>query len=93
MNEDKTACQCGNCRHYDGIGDRCVIRPSNKQYRIRWMGCGWCREFGTMPIRGFTVHGCTSTTAHFCPKCGKPLTEEAWTELERRIEGNDGTTD
>ena len=61
--------------------------------RIRWMGCGWCREFGTMPIRGFTVHGCTSTTAHFCPKCGKPLTEEAWTELERRIEGNDGTTD
>lgn len=22
MNEDKTACQCGNCRHYDGIGDR-----------------------------------------------------------------------
>lgn len=31
MNEDKTACQCGNCRHYDGIGDRCVIRLSNKQ--------------------------------------------------------------
>lgn len=27
----------------------------------------------------------------FCPDCGRPLTEEAWAELERRI--NDGTTD
>ena len=27
------------------------------------------------------------------PVCGRPLTEEAWVELERRIGGNDGTTD
>lgn len=27
----------------------------------------------------------------YCPLCGRPLTEEAWAELERRI--NDGTTD
>lgn len=27
----------------------------------------------------------------FCPMCARPLTEEAWAELERRI--NDGTTD
>lgn len=27
----------------------------------------------------------------FCPFCGHPLTEEAWAELERRI--NDGTND
>lgn len=26
----------------------------------------------------------------FCPYCGKPQTEEAWAELERRIGGNDG---
>lgn len=26
----------------------------------------------------------------FCPYCGKPLTEEAWAELEQRIGGNDG---
>ena len=25
----------------------------------------------------------------FCPQCGKPQTEEAWAELERRIGGND----
>lgn len=29
----------------------------------------------------------------FCPFCGRPLTEEAWAELERRIGGNDGKTD
>lgn len=30
---------------------------------------------------------------NYCPVCGRPLTEEAWTEMERRIGGNDGTTD
>lgn len=29
----------------------------------------------------------------FCPNCGRPLTEDAWAELERRIVGNDGTAD
>lgn len=29
----------------------------------------------------------------FCPACGRPLTEEAWAELERRIGGNDGKDD
>lgn len=24
---------------------------------------------------------------NFCPKCGKPLTEAAWAELERRLRG------
>lgn len=27
----------------------------------------------------------------FCPNCGRPLTDKAWAELERRING--GTTD
>lgn len=27
----------------------------------------------------------------YCPFCGRPLTEEAWAELERRVNG--GTTD
>lgn len=25
--------------------------------------------------------------SNFCPNCGRPLTEEAWTELKRRIVG------
>ena len=27
------------------------------------------------------------TGAAFCPECGRPLTEEAWAELEKRIRG------
>jgi len=49
--------------------------------RSRWEGCWWCKDFRTVPLRGFTPYGCMSTTAHFCPNCGKPLTEEAWAEL------------
>lgn len=28
----------------------------------------------------------------YCPFCSRPLTEEAWAELERRIGGRNGTT-
>lgn len=61
--------------------------------KSRWKGCEWCRQFGSIPLRGFTPHGCTSTTVKYCPCCSKPLTEDAWAELERRIGGNDGTND
>lgn len=44
--------------------------------RSRWEGCRFCI--------GFWNYG-------FCPECGRPLNEEAWAELERRI--NYGTTD
>lgn len=27
------------------------------------------------------------TMARFCPNCGRPLTEEAWAELEKRVRG------
>lgn len=46
-----------------------------------WPGCWWCDQFGSIPLRGFTTHGCTSTTVNFCPMCGKPLTEEAKSKL------------
>lgn len=29
----------------------------------------------------------------FCPNCGRPLTEEAWVEMERRIGGNNEKAD
>lgn len=59
--------------------------------RSRWNGCEWCRQFGSIPLRGFTPHGCTSTTVRYCPRCSKPLAEDAWAELERRI--NNGAND
>lgn len=35
----------------------------------------------------------TTEKIKFCPYCGKPLTEEAWAEMEQRIGGNHGTAD
>lgn len=44
--------------------------------RIRWEGCCLCAGFWNY---------------NFCPECGRPITEDAWAELERRING--GTID
>lgn len=67
--------------------------------RSRWEGCDICNNtpgimFGviTMSIGKRFL----STDEHelkYCPECGRPLTEEAWAELERRIGENDGTDD
>lgn len=46
--------------------------------RSWWGGCETCK--GGRYRRG-----------EYCPGCGRPLTEEAWAEMERRING--GTID
>lgn len=52
--------------------------------RSRWEGCWSCNN---QKIRELGLrHG-----REYCPCCGRPLTEKAWAELERRI--NDGTVD
>ena len=56
-------------------------RPANLDRR-RWEGCWVCNNRDNV-----------LSYSKFCPCCGRPLTEEAWSELERRIGGNDGTTD
>lgn len=74
--------------------------------RIRWKGCEYCNDpqpykdcvlpDGTerflCALDDQPLPSCYINTRHveFCPHCGRPLTEEAWAELERRIEGNDG---
>lgn len=68
--------------------DAAVLREAadtlrTKLDRSRWEGCGWCKRF----------QGKFDETKEdlYCRFCGRPITEEAWAELERRI--NDGTTD
>lgn len=51
-----------------------------KPDRSRWEGCEYCQE--AVPKWCFWK---------FCPACGKPLTEEAWAELERREEADNET--
>lgn len=55
-------------------------QSSAKLDRNRWKGCQYCKDIPTSILKGF------------CYVCGRPLTEEAWAELERRINGgrNDG---
>lgn len=44
--------------------------------RSRWEGCKSCRGKHSFSVR----YG-----VYYCPACGKPMNEEAWVELERRI--------
>lgn len=60
--------------------------------RSRWEGCEFC--LSERQDQGPCVCACSSFNisnkqyaTRFCPVCGKPLIEEAWAELERRIGG------
>ena len=57
--------------------------------RSLWEGCILCEG-----VTGWTQdldEEHHEVEVSFCPQCGRPITEEAWEELERRING--GTTD
>lgn len=56
--------------------------------RSRWDGCVVCNRCG---VGGSNELLCGGVRAKYCPFCSRPLTEEAWTEQERRI--SDGTID
>lgn len=56
-------------------------QTSAKLDRSRWKGCRTCNCQNSV----FRNWG------SYCPSCGLPFTEEAWAELERRVNG--GTAD
>lgn len=60
--------------------------------RSLWEGCHYCDDQETVMELDW-IYGLDHILPDykFCPMCGRPLTEEAWSELERRING--GTTD
>lgn len=59
--------------------------------REEWSGCDFCqKELDDYPY--IAAHGdfSGSDTCYepsYCPVCGRPLTDEAWAELEKRIGG------
>lgn len=75
-----------------------------KLNRSRWEGCEDCggeERCGICKFRGDYAE-CESDFLYpcshfvpfgFCKTCGRPLTEAAWAELERKIGGTDGTSD
>lgn len=71
------------------------------QLRERWERCEHCR--GNNELRYPSAHelvidgrdiyyhdtddGWEGVEINFCPWCGRPLTDEAWAKLERRLQG------
>lgn len=66
--------------------------------REAWEPCEFCGkadfgEYGFEIGRSYVKIACaigswrfqTEEQFHFCPECGRPLTEEAWAELEKRM--------
>lgn len=65
--------------------------------RSRWDGCPCCEELSPCDTcTGINCHKCLNSTTiglcpgwekgiRFCQNCGRPLTEEAWAELKRRM--------
>lgn len=48
--------------------------------REAWEPCMLCKNPKSLNL--FLEMNC-----RYCPKCGRPLTEEAWAELEKRLRG------
>lgn len=42
-----------------------------------------CPPYAKCCMKGVSVN--SAFVIKFCPECGRPLTEEAWAELERRL--------
>ena len=64
--------------------------------RTKWEGCDVCNAKGCktcvhciVPRTTYPCNICGLGSKFepvgFCPVCGKPLTDEAWTQLERRL--------
>lgn len=49
--------------------------PQARIDREKWEPCMWCVPNGQFGLN------------NYCSACGRPLTEEAWAELERRVFG------
>lgn len=79
-----------------------ALQAPAKLDRSRWEGCEYCLEgkgvvtFAVpdeIEIPEDDVEMGWVEKPQYCPFCGRPLTEEAWAELEAKIGGNDGTAD
>lgn len=60
--------------------------------RSRWDGCEWCYDeipFDSDDMELELQHPLEDeprmVRPQFCPMCGRPLGEQAWSELERRL--------
>lgn len=93
---------CEKCRHMDGHGGEMRTVPESPRLnREAWKPCEFCGEdrkdfgldcggdgIGIVIGNSLATIGSDSWgfLVNFCPKCGRPITEEAWEMLEQRLE-------
>ena len=84
-----------------GIGWLAYVYPPVHIDRETWEPCYACKSCGNCEEAGKATgekinyahpcHSCLNCDnfkpVAFCRKCGRPLTEEAWAELEKRLRG------
>lgn len=71
----------------------CTYTPANIN-REKWEPCQLC-DSKCLTCMANETHKCRICKDYkyylplyqFCPKCGRPLTDEAWAELEKRLRG------
>ena len=82
-------------RDYNALIDfiESALRPvSRERVEKVWPGCEACKNAG-LAIGEVQFYGPfegsidVSGNMQYCPSCGRPLTEQAWDELEKRLRG------
>ena len=74
VHELKEACRLA-------VAALCAQQEPVKLDRSRWKRCGWCDKDGV------AIYEHSALVPEYCTACGRPLTEGAWAELERRMNG------
>lgn len=53
--------------------------------RSRWEGCKYCADGSPYSKLMYDYQVRSVDVGRYCKMCGRPLTEEAWEQLERRL--------
>lgn len=84
---------------FDSYNDQWIayVYPPAHIDREAWKPCSSCKSCDSCKFSVYSVEsdgpcfGCENYENYepqsYCPECGRPLTEEAWDALERRIKG------
>lgn len=92
--DDATACTPEVARVLREAALRIQGNIDRNIYKKKWGLCDVCQKgYYGLSANYFVYNEQRNTSTiynvevRYCPRCGRPLTEEAWKELEKRLEG------
>ena len=92
IDEDGDVILTDDCGNYD------MVPEGRVEVRLvvdweKWKPCSLCGEYEVFQFNAWHASAmslrtpdCMGTSL-FCPHCGRPLTDAAWAELEKKIRG------